>query len=490
MDFLDPKKKRAHRIQLFIGYGLMAIALGFSTWLVVNTTSGFWVDRDTGTIIQNGLVFVDAHPEPATITLNGQNKGTTNARFTIPAGTYTLGLSRPGYRSWKHALTLAGGHVERYAYPFLFPEKLVTKDADLFTATPGFATASPDRRWYVSEQANSLTNFEQVDLISSANTVSALVIPEGVFTAAAGDHHMQLVEWSTDNRHLLVKHSYGENLNEFVMLDREQPASSVNITKLFPTQNFSQLALRDKRFDQIYALMADGTLQSFDTKSKQLTTIASHVLAFKAYGADRLLYITSEDATPGLVTAKLRDNNITYTLRTLTANTTYLLDLASYNGSQYIVVGAAAEGKVYDYKNPINDLKQTPRKVPTPVAILKVSQPTMVSFSATAQFVVVQASSNFAVYDAEMDRYYRYDIKKPIDNAQSATWMDGHRIVALSQGKVVAFDYDGANIQTLSAANVGYIPMFDRDYTAMYTIAPSVDVKDHVALTRTELKVK
>jgi hypothetical protein len=155
-----------------------------------------------------------------------------------------------------------------------------------------------------------------------------------------------------------------------------------------------------------------------------------------------------------------------------------------------VVIGAASEGKVYNYKNPINDLKQTPRKIPTPIAILKVAQPAAVSFSTTAQMVVVQGGSNFAVYDAETDRYYRYDIKKPVDGNQNATWMDGHRITILSQGRVVIFDYDGTNSQTLSPANVGYIPFFDRDYTAMYTIAPSVQVKDHVALTRTELKIK
>jgi hypothetical protein len=490
MDFLDPKKKRAHRIQLFIGYALMAIAIGFSTWIVVNITFGFGVDRHTGNIIQNGLVFVDAHPESAAITLNGQNKGNTNARLTIPAGAYTLELTRPGYRPWKRGFTLAGGRVERYVYPFLFPTNLVTKDVDLFTAAPGFATASPDRRWYVSQQGNSLTNFEHVDLVSATNTTTALVVPADLFTAAPGDHRMQLVEWSTDNRHFLVKHTYGDNLNEFVMMDREEPASSVNITKLFPALPLSQVALRDKRFDQFYVLTTDAALQSLDTKSKIVTPVASRVLAFKAYGSERLLYVTTEDATPGLVSVRLRDNNTIYNLRTLPANTNYLLDLASYNGSQYVVIGAASEGKVYNYKNPINDLKQTPRKIPTPIAILKVAQPAAVSFSTTAQMVVVQGGSNFAVYDAETDRYYRYDIKKPVDGNQNATWMDGHRITILSQGRVVIFDYDGTNSQTLSPANVGYIPFFDRDYTAMYTIAPSVQVKDHVALTRTELKIK
>src|SRR5690606_24256912 len=139
MDFLNPKKKRAHRIRLFIGYGLMAVAIGIATTILVFEAYGFDLDRKTGTVIQNGLLFIDAHPESADIRLNGESKGQTDARLVIPDGQYTVELNRDGYRGWKRTFRLEGSSIERLVYPFLFPEKLDTEDIQLYSATPAFS---------------------------------------------------------------------------------------------------------------------------------------------------------------------------------------------------------------------------------------------------------------------------------------------------------------------------------------------------------------
>src|SRR5690242_13199615 len=92
MDFLDPRKIRAHTIRLFIGYGLVGLALLIATVILGLYTYGFDFNRKTGTVIQNGLVFVDAQPESASIYLNGQSKGKTSARLQIAEGHYGLEL--------------------------------------------------------------------------------------------------------------------------------------------------------------------------------------------------------------------------------------------------------------------------------------------------------------------------------------------------------------------------------------------------------------
>src|SRR5437868_1052460 len=101
MDFLDPKKKRAHIIRLYVGYFLMAIALGIGTLILMFELFGYDVNHKTGGVIQNGLVFVDAHPESAQIIVNGKPEGQTDARLTLPAGQYSFELKRDGYRNWK-----------------------------------------------------------------------------------------------------------------------------------------------------------------------------------------------------------------------------------------------------------------------------------------------------------------------------------------------------------------------------------------------------
>ncbi len=63
MDFLDPRKKRAYKIRLYIGYFLMAVALSIGTLILLFEAYGYDVNHKTGEVIQNGLVFVDSRPE-------------------------------------------------------------------------------------------------------------------------------------------------------------------------------------------------------------------------------------------------------------------------------------------------------------------------------------------------------------------------------------------------------------------------------------------
>src|SRR5690606_12414954 len=106
MDFLDPKKKRSHNIRLYIGYGLMAIALTIATLIVVFAAYGYGIDRKTGDVIQNGLLIVDSHPESAHIFINNEDKGTTDSRLVLPANAYTVELRRDGYLPWKLDINL------------------------------------------------------------------------------------------------------------------------------------------------------------------------------------------------------------------------------------------------------------------------------------------------------------------------------------------------------------------------------------------------
>ncbi len=84
MDFLDPKAKRRHKIRLFIGYGLMAAVILSTSAILVFQAYGFDVDRKTGEVIHNGLVFVDSAPDNASVRFNGQEqKQKTNNRFKL-----------------------------------------------------------------------------------------------------------------------------------------------------------------------------------------------------------------------------------------------------------------------------------------------------------------------------------------------------------------------------------------------------------------------
>jgi hypothetical protein len=471
MDFLDPKAKRRHTIRLFIGYGLMGTLIGIITLILVFQAYGFDVDRKTGEVIQNGLVFVDSAPDKATVLFNNsEQKDKTNNRFALPSGPYDMRIRKAGYREWHRNFSLVGGEVERYNYPLLIPTTLPRQEFQTFDAAPTFASESPDRRWAIMNQANSLTSFVEFDYNTLTNAKPAsrtFAAPANLFTPAAGDHALELVEWSNDNKHLLIKHTFSGR-SEFVLLSRDQPADSININTLLG-QNPTTVTLRDKKFDQWYVYtQAGGILQTADTK-KSVATVLEGVTSFKSHGTDTLLY--SQAGTDGKSQrVTLQQGKDSYVLKDL-ADGAVFLDIARYSGSWYVVAGSDAEQKTYVYRDPVTVLQKRDGTKATPISILKATSPlTSVSFSQNTRFVLAQSGQHFGVFDAEKNQSFNHNLSNPIDAGTKVVWMDGHRLLARSAGKAVMFDFDGSNKQELVASLPQAPIMFDRDYTVMYDV--------------------
>src|SRR4051812_39959341 len=117
MDFLDPRKRRAHSIRLMIGYVLIAIAIALGAMILVYGAYGYGINTKTGDIVQNGLLFVNSQPGGADISLNNNPQGSnTAARLILPSGNYTLTLKKDGYRTWQRGFTLTEHSVARYVY--------------------------------------------------------------------------------------------------------------------------------------------------------------------------------------------------------------------------------------------------------------------------------------------------------------------------------------------------------------------------------------
>lgn len=487
MDFLDPKKKKAHRIRLYLGYFLMAIALSIGTLILLYEVSGYDYDRKTGTVIQNGLVFVDSHPEQSQIYVNGKAEGETDTRLTLPSGQYEFEMRRNGYRTWKRSFNLEGSSVERLNYAFMFPDKLESTDAQLYASAPKFSTQSPDRRWLLVQKPGSLADFDMIDLNSDNDTVTGLTVPQNLLAAAAGEHSLEEEEWSTDNRHVLLKHTYQGGF-EYIMLDREQPSQSINITKTLNIP-ITEVAMRDKKFDQLHILDGNGGILRFaNTKTKEMTILARRVLAFKSYGDDVILYVTEEGAPADKSFVNVRKGENIYKLRELPKAKLNLVDLTRFDDRWYMAVATDADNKTYIYEEPFEDITRQNPRIPAPVAVLRLQKLEHLSISANTRFTGVQGGSEFATYDAEHNRTYRYDTGLKLAPAQKAYWMDGHRYVIESEKQTVVFDYDGINLQKLTNAVPGLRTYFDRDYDNIYNIGTSTTVKDKPALLKTPVR--
>jgi hypothetical protein len=487
MDYLDPKKQLRQRIILLMGYVLVAIAIVIATLILLYQAYGFGIGKN-GTVTQNGLTFFSSQPHPANIYVNNQlESATTNTRLVLLAGIYHVKLTRSGYHDWQRIIELEGGSVEHFDYPLLFPKTLTIKKIQTYTTAPGLMTQSPDHRWLIVEQPGSMTNFDVYDLKNPSKPPTTTVsLPANLLTKAVTSEAWQLGEWADDNQHVLLQHSYDDK-TEFIMLDRTNPGQSLNLNSSLSV-NPTKLTLKNKKYDQYY--IYDATTKALQTDSLQTTPVTpllQHVLAYKSYGNDTLLYVTDSDAPTGNVLVKLRTGSDTSVIRKLPVGTSYLVDLTTYSGVMYVAAGDTGGSKVYIFKDPAGQLASQPNHAVVPSQVLHVPQPNYLSFSPTAQFIVAANGSHCGVYDIENEIGYNYTTPEQLDAPQAhASWMDGDRLTLVSGGKLIAFDYDDTNQQTLMGASSSYLPAFAPDYKYVYNLVPSATT-GQFELTQTSL---
>ncbi|MBW3568661.1 PEGA domain-containing protein [Candidatus Parcubacteria bacterium] len=492
MDFLDPKKKRNRKVRLMIGHALMVILVAFGSFILVLQAYGFDYNRKTGEVIQNGLLYLDSAPDGATIKLNGltHNKP-TNTRLSLPGGIYTVEISKEGYRSWQRTFELEGGKVERFSYPALYLNELTPKEL-LAPAKPfGFASQSPDRRWIVLQEKNQLNKLTVYDLAKrrdkkpAAQTVN---LPANLLTPAEGSHTLSLVEWSTDNKNLLVLHRF-KGGQDFAIINIDEPSKSFNINRTLNIKP-SLVNLYDKKVEQLYIYeTAKKTLRRIDVSSKKVTPVGSNVLSYKAHGDDKILMAITSKGDKKQADIILRENEQNHLLRQIPVNKKIPLDFARFDDNWYAVIGVVSEKRTYIYKNPLEFIKEKSNLDHALLLTLKstgaISQ---VAFSQNSRFIMSQSGQYLSVYDAETGKRYGYKVKQPLDKGAELTWMDGHRLLTRSAGKILVFDFNGINFQKLIPANVNMPVMFDRDYTELYSISASTKDKKKSGFFMTNLR--
>lgn len=283
-------------------------------------------------------------------------------------------------------------------------------------------------------------------------------------------------EWADDNQHVVLTHTY-DGKTEYILVDIANPSQSVNLNTVLGT-NPAKLTLNNKKYDQYYLYntnsASDNLLQTASLGTGTVLTAYVHdVMAYQSYGNNTMLYVTTDGAPSGKVLLKLLSGSQTITIRSLPLSPSYLVDLTGYNGVLYVAAGATADGQVYVYQNPIGQFNNQDGTI-IPSQVLSVTQPNYLSFSDNAQFIVVENGTNFGVYDNQNAKAYSYNTHLPLDSPQlHASWMDGDRIVYVSGGKLIVFDYDGTNLQTLMSASGTYTPVFSTNFTYEFDLMPS-----------------
>lgn len=499
MDFLDPTNERRNQLTLLLGYCLIALAIAGSALVLLYEAYGYQFNR-AGEVIQNGLLFVSSNPTGSSIYLNGQlYPSQTGTRVTIPAGKYTMKVTRTGYEDWWHTVYVAGGDVQHFDYPFLYPTSLKSSPTAELSTAPSLVTQSLDQRWMLLDRPNTPGVFSLYDLKNPKQPVaSTLTLPSDVFTSSEGAQSWSLEEWSSDNRHVVLQHTYTSKKTtktEYILLDTNTPTNSVNLTYMLNLDQGETLTLFNNRIQQVYVYdPTNKVLQRLNVSDGSEVSKLQHVLAYKTYADNKILYVSDESLSgklaAGQVSVVLQDGQQSYTLRNLPAGApAYDLNLAQYSGDWYVAVAASNDTSVFVYKNPENETTTGLDTFPAPWRRLDIADPTYLSFSNNTQFLMAESGQHYVVNDLENVIQYHYTTSQPMDQPQvHATWMDGDRMMYVSGGKLFVFDYDYRNQRSLMPATPTYLPMIDSSYRYVFSVAPSQRITNGLALMSTSLR--
>ena len=482
MEFPDPEDKRARTKRLFTGYALLAVFIAFTSLILVYLAQGYGYDPYKG-VQRSSLVFFASSPVSSFVYVDGQKKDKTDLRLTLPEGTHQIALKQDRYRDWNKVINIDGGSVYYYVYPKLFPNDITLGVNESYAKAPVWQSQSIDKRWLVLQTQADSPTLTLLDLLKPTSEAVNLALPtDQLLKNSNGFGAILPIEWADDNVHLLLKQTLSDGKVAYIIVDRENPSLTQNVSTKISLPVGMALSLRDKKYDKYYTHnQTSGSLATADLKNGLQPTplIASDVISFDSYGDNIVLFVTYAGAKENEAKVKILNNKTdTYNLQTLKRdpNNKYLLNVASYAGDNYYVAASAGSNNVYLYRDPLAKAKPTDTNLPKPFLDLYLANPEFVSFSDNSRFVSIQAGKKFVVYDAELNRAHRYTSSLSIaERGQQALWMDSYRLSAVTDGKAQVFDFDGSNVQALTASRPENQAYFDKDYKYIYTLINQAD---------------
>ncbi len=457
MNFYDAKSRRTRALIRFTLYGISAFLIVILTVILVLVSQGYWIDRSSGQVIRNGLVFIDSLPHDASIQIDDKlQKDRTAARYTLLEGVHTLNLQKPGYRIWTKQFTLTGSQVVAYTYARLIPLQLNPKNYAQYGAAP-VMSQSPDQRWLLISQ-NATAGTLVFDLYDTNR--DPLVATQFSFIVPTGELPVvQSVRWLADNDHMLVRTLRGAT-QEYFVTSRSNPTVVTSINQVFgivPTN----LVPGDTRGDLWYSLESSGNVRRLSLVDKVLPSpIATRVSSIS--GDQEQVFMTQTDAidtTKSSVLLRRKDTQFTLIASVVK---TPLCESGLYTGTRIAV--CSVDGRVKVYRNAdANSVAQYD---------LENGDAESIVFSPTDRFVAIKSKTSVLVVNFEDEKVSRKDLADT--TGRTLQWFDTfHLLYTTTADQLHIVDYDGDNDAALTLTARNGLHLSDRRQERVISLTPA-----------------
>lgn len=451
MEFLTPEQKRTRSRRLLVGYGLFSVLIVLATYIMVSTALGYEIFTSKGDVVQNGLLFVDSRPDNADIYVNGKRESSgTNAKLSLPEGTYSISLQKSGYNEWRRDVDLFGGAVKFLTYPRLLPTNPTELASSDYTADQPRALQSRDKRWVALYAPALAGEWHVKDLNDPTRSVYAFTLPVSVI-GESSIADVSFIEWAGDNVHFMSRLTMSDGSKKLVVINREKPEESIEITKLYALSGEASAGFWDGKWDRL-ALYDGATMRLAELKDKSVSAtpiVAEQVSQYFLLGSESMIYTTK--LADNSFAVKLYKDAKTYLITSYEATDKPLLvKAAGFNRNDYILIAGGGLQKALLYRNVIDSIQKSDLGRATPFVTLPITSVSVIDFSRSNRFAMASDGANINVYDLEQKELFKYEM--PVAQPAVIGWFDDARLYAVDKDRsLYVFDFDGMNSYQLSS---------------------------------------
>ena len=455
-------------------YTFMTIVVTVVVSLLLLVVLGYQFNEKDGKLEQGGLLQLYSIPTGAKITLNQVVLGSsTNTKRTVDAGSQFVTYEKQGYRNWQKSITVGSGQVAWLSYARLIPRTISPETMRSYTTLSG-AMASNNRNYMIVQAKADQPLYTLVDVQNDTPQYKTIVLPAEAYTAptAGKKQTFTLESWSPDDQSVLIKHTYATNKVEWLLLDRESPEKSINLSSTYvisPTKVVFAGGGHSLLFVQIGGIVQRLNLDE-QTLSRPLVTNVAH---YSIYDEKTIVYTTRPDSASQVsVGYAAIDIAEPQTIFTYPAGKKPLYaTMSRYFDQTYVGVVYDTKMTVYVGTLPTPDRKA--EMVEFGSHMLS-NDPTEYGTYGIGRFMVATLPNGYATYDLELKKYdetsWKYATSK---QSRPLHWLDNYMLWSDNGGVLRFYEFDGANQQDIMPAAEGFATVVTANNKYVYNIAKS-----------------
>lgn len=472
-------KKPSKRV--FLVRRILLSVLATVSVLIIVTLSilfmlGYRLDSGNGKLEQGALLQFDSKPNGADVWVDSkQIGGQTATKQTVLAGTHAIRMSKSGYEDWNRTLKLDAGTLTWLDYIRLVPTHLPVEAVASYKSLAGL-TFSPDLKWGLALEDATVPTFSLIDLRSETVKSSPLTLSTDLYTTVPNTaSNFSIYRWNSGGRYVIVKHTYGNNQTEWLMVDTQDLTKSVNITRTLSV-DFTDLQFTGTSGISLYGLTTDAIVRKIDLAGNTISKpFITNVTSFSIFeDANTLSYVGMNPAdTTKKVVGIYKDGESSPTILQTAKDpaSPMAIALGRFFGDEYIAIAEGSNVTILKGNFPSAGSTDPSNGLQSYGQMQLNGAVSSLSISDRGDYVLAQSGASFMSYEVEYHRTAKSAITPAAGQpASTLKWLDTAHLWNDDDNSLIMRDFDGSNAHTIMPVASGFGATISANGTFFYAV--------------------